>query len=89
VYDIHSKELTADERWLLRGMQSNLTLIRTTVRQRVFLPQEYKNADSADEQCRKRFDTICKNSGMGAEFIDLMLESVLRGAGIRFDRRAR
>src|SRR5262249_24741849 len=84
-----SKELSDEQRRQLQGMKNNLTVIQATVRKKSFLPAEYKRVQAAQEQCRKTFDTICKESGMGTGFIDLMLETVLSEAGINIVRRRR
>jgi S1-C subfamily serine protease len=90
VNESYNKELPSAELWLLRGMREKLDQLRATVRkQQGFSAAEYKRAETAQEQCRKNFDKICKESGMGAEFIQLMLTTVMREAGINVVRRSR
>jgi hypothetical protein len=89
VYASKDKELTVERRRQLQGMQNNLAQIRAIVRKSGFSASEYKRAETAQEQCRKAFDAICKDSGMGAEFILKMLQTVLREAGIELERGLR
>jgi S1-C subfamily serine protease len=82
-----SKEITPEQRRQLWSMQSNRNLIRSKVQKKGFLDPEYRQAEKAKDQCRKTFDAICKQSGMSTKFSDLMLETVLREAGINVQRR--
>jgi S1-C subfamily serine protease len=77
-----SSELTREQKQLLSSLQAELNQIRELA----LLPGvPYRNvlvSQDREKQCQKHFEAFCKDSGMTAEFVRLMVTDILREAGV-------